>query len=232
MAARLKFEIAGVTRYPTADGRFLEVSGGKLDGELSLRFEFRDPEKMLPRDAVACDFRTADRDGGIWQMTSRFTTELFVVHMYDFSALRHMDLFTPKRADEQWVKAFEAGMLLEDARFGTDDRFYRTLLVNGKRRQVQFKYTVLHFDVAVNQPTEGSYLTDLAVRIRRESFWVEGETLPEMGFFLSCRHLLRCNTGVFDPERGFWVDAPIPMPLVFEPTGASGPAQPGVQAVG
>ncbi len=168
----------------------------------------------------------------MWQATSRFTTELFVVHLYDFSALRHMDLFTAKRANEEWASAFEAALLLEDARFGTDDRFYRTLLVNGKRRQVQFEYTVLHFDVAVNQGPQASYLTDLAVRIRRGSFWEEGSALPEMGFFLSCRHLLRGNTGMYDPARGFWVDAPIPMPLVFEPSGASAPAQAGVRAVG
>jgi hypothetical protein len=222
-----------VARYPTADGRSLEVSGDDLAGELSLRFEFRDPETMLPRDAVACDFRTADRDGRVWQTTARFTTELFVAHLYDFAAVPHgMDVFTATRADERWAKAFESGPLLEDARFGTDDRFYRPLWVNGKRRRVQFKYTVLHFDVAVNQYEGWSYLTDLAVRIRRGSFWYEGSTLPDLGFFLSCRHLLRVNTGVFSSERGRWVDAPLPMPLVFAPTDASGVPQSGVQVAG
>jgi hypothetical protein len=230
--ARVRFDIAGTTRYPTADGRLLEVSGETLDGELALRFEFRDPEKMLPRDALACDFRVADREGRVWQTTSRFTTKLFVVHMYDFSSLRHMNLFTAKKAEEQWVKAFENGPVLEDARFGTDDRFYRTLLVNRKQVEVKFKYTVLHFDVAVNQYPEGSYLTDLAIRICRGSFWDEGSTLPEMGFYLSCEHLLRSNTGVLNPERNFWVDAPIPMPLVFAPTGGAATAQPGVRVVG
>ncbi len=66
VAARVKFEIPGVARYPTVDGRSLEVSGDELDGELALRFEFRDPETMLPRDAVACDVsvrRTPCRSG-------------------------------------------------------------------------------------------------------------------------------------------------------------------------
>ena len=54
------------------------------------------------------------------------------------------------------------------------------------------------------------------------SFWEEGVTLPEMGFYLSCKHLLRGNTGVFDPGRGRWVNAPLPMPLVFGPASASG----------
>ena len=66
------------------------MSGDELAGELSLRFEFRDPEEMLPRDTgIACDFCIADRNGRVWQTTSRFTTELFVVHMYDFSALKN-----------------------------------------------------------------------------------------------------------------------------------------------
>jgi hypothetical protein len=231
VVVHVKFDIAGVMRYPTADGRSLEVSGDELAGELSLRFEFRDPEEMLPRDAIACDFCIADRNGRVWQTTSRFTTELFVVHMYDFSALGHMNLFTTKKAGEPWVKAFEASPLLEDARFGTDDRFYRTLLVNRKQLRVQFKYTVLQFDVGVNQYSDGSYQSDLAVRLRRGSFWEEGVTLPEMGFYLSCKHLLRGNTGVFDPGRGRWVNAPLPMPLVFEPTSASGVAQAGVRLV-
>lgn len=233
MAAYVNFEIGGVARYPTADGRSLEVAGNELRGEISLRFEFRDPGDDLPTDVVACDFRTADRDGRLWQTTSRFTTKLFLVHMYDFSALRHMDLFTTKRADEDWPKPFNAALLLKDARFGTDDRFYRTLLVNGEQWQVQLKYTVLRFDVAAYQPPpELSMLGKLAIRIRSGSFYLEGDPVPAIGYYMSFRHLLLANTAVFDEEDGRWLDAPIPMPLVFEPTEGSGSVQAGVRAVG
>jgi hypothetical protein len=104
--------------------------------------------------------------------------------------------------------------------------------VDGRRRVVTLKRVTLRFDVAANNVT-GSFLTDLAVRIRRAGFWdPEGSPLPELGFHLSCGHLLRANTAVPDPASGWWVDAPLPMPLVFVPTDASGPPQPGVRAVG
>src|SRR6476646_3221350 len=156
MAARVRFEVGGTTRYPGPD---------------------------YPRDAVACDFRVADRDGRVWRTTSTFTAELFVTHLYDFGAIGGPAVFTARRAPETWVRALAESPLLED----------------GKRRMVTLKRVTLQFDVAANNVT-GSFLTDLAVRVRRAGFWdPEGSPLPELGFHLSCRHLLRANTAVPDP---------------------------------
>jgi hypothetical protein len=228
------FETWGITRFPVSDGRSLEVSAGTLAGEMSLGFEFRDPEKMLPTDAIACDFRTTDHQGQVWSTISRFTTRLFITHMFDLSHHQHMNLFRPEEAGEEYQRAFERTLLLADARFSCDDRFHRTLLVGDRLIVTQFKYTAIHFDVAVVQDdSDPSYLTEFAVRIHAESLWDEdAEDIGELGYYMSCLHALRNNTGLYDPHWKGWRDSPLPMPLVFTPTAASGTPQENVRVVG
>jgi hypothetical protein len=167
---RVAFETGGTTFYPTDDGRRLEISEGQIIGNISLRFEWRNPSEDLLTDALACDFRTADADGRVWRVTSRFTTELFVAHMLDISAMTGTGLFHP-HADRGYQRAFKECLLLRDARFSSDDRFYRTLLIQQKPVDIQFRYTTIRFDVALLQMYLAPLLAKVAVRIRPGSLW-------------------------------------------------------------
>jgi hypothetical protein len=229
---RVAFETWGTTHYPTNDGRQLEITEGVLSGEMKLGFEFRDPEKSLPTDALACEFRTADREGQRWATTSRFTTAVFITHMFDFSASRHMNLFRPGKADDQYKRAFKRSVLLRKARCSRDDRFYRTLLIDDELITTKFKYTRITFDVAAVEDPNG-FSTELAVKVHKGSLVDEEEIeeIGDLGYYVACQHLLRHNTGVFDPLRKYWRDSPLPMPLVFTPTGKRGVCQENVRVV-
>lgn len=230
---QVAFETWGTTHYPTSDGRQLEITEGVLSGEMKLGFELRDPEKSLPTDALACEFRTANREGQVWATTSRFTTAVFITHMFDFSASRHMNLFRPRSADEAYQQAFKRAVLLRKARCSRDDRFYRTLLIDDELMVTKFKYTRITFDVAaVNDP--GGFSTKLAVKILKGSLLDEEEIedIGELGYYVECQHLLRHNTGVFDPVRKYWRDNPISLPLVFSPTGKQARPQENVRVLG
>jgi len=229
---QIAFETWGTTHYPTNDSRQLEITEGVLSGEMKLDFEFRDPEKSLPTDALTCEFRTADREGQVWATTSRFTTAVFITHMFDFSASRHMNLFRPGNADDGYKQAFKRAVLLRKARCSRDDRFYRTLLLDDDLITTKFKYTRITFDVAAVEDPKG-WSTVLAVKVHKGSLVDEEEIedIGELGYYVECQHLLRCNTGVFDPLRKYWRDSPLPMPLVFAPTGKRGEKQDHVRVV-
>jgi hypothetical protein len=222
----------------------MEVAAGELVGEFGLRFELRDTEEMLPVDALACDFRVVDNEGRSWGTTSRFTTRVFLTHMFDFSAPWHMNLFRPEEADKEYTRAFVDLPFLQDARFSSDDRFYRILLVGRRQISISFHYTCVRFDVAGVLDHEGKYLDKLAVKVRAGSFWdwespgeeedeedEEDEDVGELGYYMEVVHLLRNNTGAFDAERGFWVDNPMPAPLVFVPGRRKGVPQQNVRVV-
>lgn len=229
---RVAFETWGTTHHPTSDGRQLEITEGVLSGEMQLGFEFRDPEKSLPTDALACEFRTTDREGQVWATTSRFTTAVFLTHMFEFSAGRHMNLFRPRNGDDEYQQAFKRSVLLRKARCSRDDRFYRTLLVDDELITTKFKYTRITFDVAVvNDPSGHS--TKLAVKIHKGSLLDEEEIedIGELGYYVECQHLLRHNTGVLDPPRKYWRDSPLPLPLVFAPVAKRGLRQENVRVV-
>lgn len=229
---QVAFETWGTTHHPTTDGRQLEISEGELFGELTLSFEFRDPEKSLPTDALACELQIADREGHVWSTTARFTTKVFITHMFDFAASDHMPLFRPKNADDDFQQAFQGNTLLRKARFSSDDRFYRTLAIDKELVTTKFKYTQIKFDVAAVKGTHPS-LTKLAVKVHKDSFRDEedSKSLGELGFYVSCQHLLRNNTGIFDPRGQRWRDGPLPLPLVFAGAGKQTTRQEIVRAV-
>lgn len=226
MGAGVQFTTWGVARYPTADGRALEVSAGELRGVMSLRYEYRDPGEQ-PTDAVACEFRTADRDGRLWAATSRFTTRLFVTHMFDLAQDGEMDLFRllpegrgfrdryKSNTLDRYRAAFRDHPLLADARFFSDDRGYRRLVVAGRLVRVKFKYLHLKLDVAGGGAD--AFVESLAVRVANHCFWDEDRdnALGPMAFDIRAVHFLRNNTAVWDAERERWRDAPLPQPLVF-----------------
>ncbi len=47
-------------------------------------------------------------------------------------------LFNPHNAEAEYKQAFNECLLLRDARFSSDDRFYRTLVIGGKPVDLQF----------------------------------------------------------------------------------------------
>ncbi|VTR99659.1 hypothetical protein [Tuwongella immobilis] len=243
MGAGVQFDTWGVTRYPTRDGRALEVSAGEVRGVISLRYEYRDPNQQ-PTDAIACEFRTADSEGRLWAVTSRFTTQLFVTHMFDFAQNREMDLFRfpsegrrfkdhfKNNTLDRYRVAFRDHLLLADARYFSDDRSYRNLAVAGRLVQIKFKYLHLSFDVAGSD--EDAFVESLSVRIANHCFWDEERdyALGPMAFDIQPVHFLRHNTGVWDAVYNGWRDSPFPMPLVFSPVEGEGKPQGNVRLVG
>ncbi len=75
-------------------------------------------------------------------------------------------------------------------------------------------------------------MTKLAVKIRAGSLWDrEVKDLGELGFFVSPAYLLRNNTGAFSTEYGWWVDNPLPAPMIFTLTTNRGEPQKNVRVV-
>jgi hypothetical protein len=243
VGAGVWFETWGVTRYPAAEGRSLEVSAGEVRGVMSLRYEYRDPGEQ-PTDAVACEFRTADRDGRLWAATSRFTTRLFVTHMFDLAQNGEMDLFRlppeGRRFKDQYKnnvldryrESFREHLLLADARYFSDDRGYRHLAVAGRLVGIKFKYLHLSLDVAGGG--EDSFVESFAVRVANHCFWDEDRdyALGPLAFDLRPVHFLRHNTGVWDADYNGWRDNPFPMPLVFSEVAGEGKPQSNVRLIG
>jgi hypothetical protein len=190
-----------------------------VTGQLAFHFHFLDPSDESPVDVIACEFRIGDRDGKVWATTSRFTSELFVAHMFDASLTRPIGLFRTAEAGADFREAFQSHAAISGMRFSSDDRFYRTLLVGERVVEVQFRYTTITFDMAIVQDPEHPYLlTALAIRVRSGSLMdTEFQDLGELGFFMSCTHPLRNNTAASEDGNRFWGDNPMPGPLVFSP---------------
>jgi len=242
MSTGVWFDTCGVARYATDDARSLEVSAGQVRGVMSLLFEYRDPVEQ-PTDVIACEFRIADRAGRLWTTTSRFTTELFVTHLFDFARDGVMDLFrlppTRRRyrdpCEQHTLKsyqdAFQNHLLLADARFFSDDRGYRHLVVARRLVRIKFKYMHLHLDIAGSG--ENSFADWVSVRIANHCFWDEERDVPlgPLAFDFRCVHFLRNNTAVWDADEKRWRDHPFPRPLVFSPMDGGGTPQDNVRVV-
>ena len=218
MIATIKFEVDG-TKHPTDDGRYLHINSGDIIGSLSLSFDPRSSSDDFPTDVVNADFRTADSGGDVWSMQSRFTSELFIIHMIDLSSTVS-DLFPIASAPNEYREAFQNDLLLEDVRFSSDDRFNRRLLLGNDIFEIQFNNTTISLDIAVIQDEDQdySYLTKLGVKIHGGSLYSGGEDLGEFGFYLDLKHLLNSNTAVYSNDYTCWKDSPIPLPSLFQLT--------------
>jgi hypothetical protein len=244
VGAGVWFDTWGSTRHPTSDGRALEVTTGQVQGVMAFRFEGRDSAEQ-PIDAIACEFRLADREGQVWATTSQFTTRVFVTHMFDLAQGGEMDLFrllpegrrykdvAKNNALEGYRQAFRTNVLLSDARFFSDDRGYRHLPVAGRLVRIKFKYLHLSFDVATSAG-EGDKTDWFSVRIAPQCFWDDDRenTLGPLAFDIRCVHFLHHNTAVWDAVDERWRDNPLPLPLMFSPTGEEGKPQENVLVVG
>jgi hypothetical protein len=220
-------------RIPTTDGRFLELREGELCGDLSLRVDPRDvtPNDLSPRDGVTCEFRFADSESRVWLATTRFTTELFIARMFDFTASWPLGVFPPSEADPEFTRAFETGLLLTGARFGSDDRCYRALVMGNRVAPTKFKYTLITLDVALPAKYP-SYELAVAVRVGEYSLWDADEEgfFEPFGYYVACHHLLCQNEAVYDPAKRFWFEGLFPAPFAVAPTEEVGQPQENVRA--
>lgn len=225
------FESSSDAEYLTADGRSLCLGDKMVVGQLDLRFEHRSATDKMPTDVVACDLSLADARGAVWKATSRCTTEVFMRYVHDFSAIQGR-CFGTDYAPEEFASAI-AKPVLDDARFSSDDRFYRQLLIDGKVYDTKFYYTTVHFDVGMAHYERVPTLANLAVRVRNNSLMNaeedgEFDAIIEFGYMMEWHYLLLSNTAAYSPSYGRWRDVALPMPLVFSPTGETGDPQPGV----
>lgn len=241
MRTKVALDMAAGTRYSTSDGGAIELGDGEVIAAIELRFEHREapaqqasPQMIeLPTDVVACDLWLPDAEGRVWKTTTRSTTEVFVRHMIDISSHEGY-LFTLDHVPEEFARAFENEGTLEDARFSSDDRFYRAIILRMQIVQFQFFYTTFRFDVGVVRD-EDPLMVKLAVRVREDCLVQllndEGDisTVPPFGFFMEWRYLFTSNTAAFFADYKRWHDVPIPMPLVFTLTDEVDAPQPKVR---
>lgn len=242
MRTKVAFEGINGIRYPASNGKSLVFADGEVNAAIKLRFEYQDPRKpldsremQLQTDVVACDLWLPDSEGRVWKTTSRTTTEVFVRHMVDISSAEGF-LFTLDRAPADFTRAFSDGPVLRDARFSSDDRFYRRIVLGGRIVEFQFYYTMMPMDVAV--VCDDPWLVKLAVRVGENCLVQRSDieeddliTVPPFGYYMDWRLLLLANTAEFAAGYNRWRDAAIPAPLVFTLTDETDAPQPQVRAV-
>jgi hypothetical protein len=224
MSVKVAFEVDG-TVHPTSDGRQLKIGPGLLVGDFSLIISHKGPSDDLPTDVLAATYRIADNTGQLWSLTTRFTAEALVTFMDDLSSTEG-GLFYMESAESDVVGAFGGKLLVEDVRFSSDDRFYRFIHVKNDTLEVQFHYTTVHFDIAAIEDTSNSPVCSrLVVRVREGSLLVEGDSVKELGYYLSVHHLLRLNTAVYSESYSCWKDSPIALPLYCKEMGEMAESQ-------
>lgn len=204
--------------YPAEGGRILTLGPGPVRGEVRLSFDPREESNDLPTDVIAAEFRTADAEGRVWSLTAHSTAEIFLIHMVDLSSTSWLSPF-PKKARA----AFRKNLLLEDIRYSSDDRFYRLFPVGKKPVEVQFEYTTLVFDVAVDrgddEHEEDPELTRLWVRLNEGSLLDKNaNVVGDLTFSMDWRYLFRHNTLLCDSGRLH--ELALPLPLIFRSTEA------------
>ena len=225
MRIRNTIYLDGTITYPTSDGRSIQFvldDGYKLQYDFELSFHYRDTSGDLPTDVLEHRIWVPDANGQVWTTATRFTSELFIQHLYNFASALAPYYF--EQTDESLQQMFEDNLILEEIHYGDDDRIYRKLLLGDELVTVKFHYTVMTFDVAFieDQLCKSKGLpmsTSLAVRLREDSLYDDrGDPLPAIKFEIEPEVLLKHNTALFNHKEEYWTDSQLPIPLVFEPT--------------
>ena len=218
----------GTITYPTSDGRSIQFI---LDDNYSFQYDFelsfhhRDRSEEvghLPTDVLEHRIWVPDSNGQLWTTATRFTSELFVQHIYNFASASAPYYFEQMNKSSQ--QKFEENLILDDIRYGDDDRIYRKLLLGHDLVTVKFHYTVMTFDVAFVQDelckSKGLPISSsLIVRLRENSLYDENyDPLPAIKFDIEPEILFNHNTALFNHKEEYWSDSQLPIPLVFEPT--------------
>ncbi|MEW4570879.1 hypothetical protein AB1L88_23680 [Tautonia sp. JC769] len=234
--------------YGTTDGRRLRVTEtGRVLAELALRNETRlvdqkpseeDEEAGLGTDILSADLRVADAEGRLWLATASFDAGVFVSQLIDVARKATIPFRDDAARGRKKTKGGGPAPVLTDVRFWSDDRFIRPIVFYGpdgeqdehRIVQLQFKYTLLSFDVAYHRPAPEievlRHLLELRVRLDEVGVF-DYETVEEFGplaFFFSWEVLFQNNHWSRDRD-GRWRHSTLPLPLVFRSVDGSGTPQ-------
>lgn len=226
--------LPAAVEHPTADGRTLrlEDSGTSYTFELSVH---RPPDAGWdPLDIVEHRAWVADADGSVWTAASRFTSA-WLVEQLALAAFENTRAPRPYQSEPALHAAFRDALLLQDVQYGSDDRLYRSMVIEGRRMQCIFKYTTLSFDVAVLPDAPGG----LRLFARLREGWMcnppdDEERIPLPALVFELDHpsaLITRNTAVQGPAQGEWNDSPLVLPIRWERTADRAAPQPGVRVV-
>lgn len=236
MKLTTELRLPAAVEHPTADGRTLRMArAGRTFPRYAFELSLHQPPDTGGdvRDVIEHRAWIADAEGAVWSAASRFTSAWLVEQLAgavfeNFRALGEYDL------QPELHPAFDQALLLRDVRYASDDRLYRSLVLEGRWIQCIFKYTTLRFDVAAD--VEGPDGLRLYARLQADCLDCfpspdaeERIRLPALVFELDHPSvLITRNTAVQGPAPGEWNDSPLALPVRWERVGSGAPPQPGV----
>lgn len=238
MKLTTRLRLPAAVEHPTADGRTLRLAPeGRTFPAYAFELGVHRPPSvgMDTRDVLEHRTWIADAQGTVWSAASRFTSE-WLVEQLAAATFQNARLLSRYDAEPELHAAF-ADPLLRDVRYESDDRLYRSLLLEGRWMQCIFKYTTLLFDVAARTDADG--WLRLYARLQADCLSCfpspgaeERERLPALVFELDHPSvLITHNTAVQGPAEGEWNDSPLLLPLRWERAGDGAPPQPCVTVV-
>jgi hypothetical protein len=239
MKLTTELRLPAPVEHPTADGRRLRLErAGKAFPTYSFELSLHRPPEAGwdPLDVIEHRAWIADAEGIVWTAASRFTSAWLVEQM-GMAAFENFRAPRPYDAEPALHPLFRDALLLDGVRYGSDDRLYRSMVIEGRRMQCIFKYTTLTFDVAAQ--TDAADGLRMFARLREGSLQCfpsqdaeERVPLPAVVFDLDHPSvLITRNTAVQGPGEGEWNDSPLVLPIRWERASAVAPPQPGVRIV-
>jgi hypothetical protein len=226
--------LPATVEHPTADGRTLRLApGGSVHPSYTFELSVHRPPPVdaEPRDIIEHRAWIADADGTVWTAASRFTSS-WLVEQLAAAVFENARLLAYYDREPSVHAAFAGGLLLDAVQYGSDDRLYRSLLLEGRRMQCIFKYTTLRFDVAAQSGHLGRL--QLFARLHADcldcfqSADDEERTRLSSALVFELDHpsvLITRNTAVEGPEPGEWNDSPLALPLRWERVSDGAPPQ-------
>lgn len=239
MKLTTELRLPAPVEHPTTDGRTLRLErAGRAFPAYTFEFSVHRPPDSGwgPLDIIEHRTWIADAEGTVWTAASRFTAA-WLVEQLALSAFENFRAPHPYESEPALHAAFRNALLLEGVQYGSDDRLYRSLVIEGRWMQCIFKYTTLVFDVAAQ--TDAPDGLRLLARLREGCLNCfpspdaeERVPLPAVVFELDHpSSLITRNTAVQDPEEGDWNDSPLVLPIRWERTSAGATPQAGVRVV-
>jgi hypothetical protein len=237
MKLTTRLRLPAPVEHPTADGGTLRLERvANAFPAYTFELSAHRPPAVgpEPRDLIEHRAWIADADGTVWTAASRFTSA-WLVEQLALAAFDNVRAPRPYDAEPALHAAFRHALLLDGVQYGSDDRLYRSMVIEGRRMQCIFKYTTLSFDVAAQ--TDAPDGLRLFARLREG--WEcnarddeERVPLPALVYELDPpSSLITRNTAVQGPAPGEWNDSPLILPVRWERTADRAAPQPGVRVV-
>lgn len=239
MKLTTELRLPAAVEHPTADGRTLRLApAGRTFPRYAFELSVHRPQDTGGdvRDVIEHRAWIADAEGTVWSAASRFTSA-WLVEQLGMAAFENFRELAYYERQPQLQSAFGHAPLLRDVRYASDDRLYRSLVLEGRWMQCIFKYTTLMFDVAAD--AEGPDGLRLYARLQGDCLDCfpspdakERSRLAALVFELDHPSvLITRNTAVQGPAPGEWNDSPLILPIRWERVGTGAPPQPGVVVV-